>query len=128
MFAGQVAGRHNDPALAIDYAQRALADNRAKPHEILAVATLVLSLTSPYRSLCGTRGSKSKVSRTTQKIQRRLMRSHFWHSKRLCRRCRHSQSVAFAWEHIAASVNSCTTPGCYAPGTVTEAARQSSAK
>jgi hypothetical protein len=48
VFAGQVAGRQSDPVLALDYAQRALADKRAKPYEILAAATLVLSVTSPY--------------------------------------------------------------------------------
>jgi hypothetical protein len=48
VFAGQVAGRRSDPVLALDYAQRALADKRAKPYELLAAATLVLSVTSPY--------------------------------------------------------------------------------
>jgi tetratricopeptide (TPR) repeat protein len=48
VFAGQVASRQNDPVLALDYAERALADKRAKPYEILAAATLVLSVTSPY--------------------------------------------------------------------------------
>jgi hypothetical protein len=48
VFAGQVAARRNDPALAIDYAQRALADKRARPNDILAAATLILSVTSPY--------------------------------------------------------------------------------
>jgi hypothetical protein len=47
-FAGQVAARHSDPVLAVDYAERALADKRAKPYEILAAATLILSVTSPY--------------------------------------------------------------------------------
>jgi hypothetical protein len=48
VFAGQVAARHSDPALAVDYAQRALADKRARPYDILAAATLILSVTSPY--------------------------------------------------------------------------------
>jgi len=48
VFAGQVAARHNDPALAIDYAQRALANKRARPKDVLAAATLILSVTSPY--------------------------------------------------------------------------------
>jgi hypothetical protein len=48
VFAGQVAARHSDPALAVDYAQRALADKRARPNDILAAATLILSVTSPY--------------------------------------------------------------------------------
>ena len=48
VFAGQVAARQNDPVLAVDYAERALADKRAKPYEILAAATLILSVTTPY--------------------------------------------------------------------------------
>ena len=47
MWAGQLASRQNDPVLAIDYAERVLADERAKPYEIASAATLVLSLTSP---------------------------------------------------------------------------------
>ena len=47
VFAGQVAARQSDPVLAVDYAERALADKRAKPYEILAAATLVLSATRP---------------------------------------------------------------------------------
>jgi tetratricopeptide (TPR) repeat protein len=48
MWAGQVASRQSDPVLAVDYAGRVLADERAKPYEIASAATLVLSLTSPY--------------------------------------------------------------------------------
>jgi len=48
VFAGQVAARQSDPALAVDYAERALADKRAKPYDILSAATLILSVTSPY--------------------------------------------------------------------------------
>ena len=48
MWAGQVAKRQSDPVLALDYAERVLADKRAKPYEISSAATLVLSLTSPY--------------------------------------------------------------------------------
>jgi hypothetical protein len=48
VFAGQVAARQNNPVLALDYAERALADKRAKPQEILSAATLILSVTSPY--------------------------------------------------------------------------------
>ena len=48
VFAGQVASRQSDPVLALDYGERALAQKRAKPYEILAAATLVLSVTSPY--------------------------------------------------------------------------------
>jgi hypothetical protein len=47
MWAGQLAYRQNDPVLALDYAERVLADKRAKPFEIASAATLVLSLTSP---------------------------------------------------------------------------------
>jgi Tfp pilus assembly protein PilF len=48
VFAGQVAARQSDPMLAVDYAERALADKRAKPYDILSAATLILSVTSPY--------------------------------------------------------------------------------
>ena len=48
MWAGQLASRQSDPVLALDYAERVLADKRAKPYEIASAATLVLSLTSPY--------------------------------------------------------------------------------
>jgi len=47
MWAGQLASRQNDPVLAIDYAERVLADERAKPYEIASAATLILSLMSP---------------------------------------------------------------------------------
>jgi hypothetical protein len=47
VWAGQVAARQNNPALALDYAQRVLADKRAKPYDVLSAATLVLSLTTP---------------------------------------------------------------------------------
>ena len=47
VWAGQLASRQSDPALALDYAERVLADKRAKPYEIASAATLVLSLTSP---------------------------------------------------------------------------------
>lgn len=45
VLAGQVAARESDPVLAIDYAQRVLADKRAKPYNILSAATLILSAT-----------------------------------------------------------------------------------
>src|SRR5262245_32067958 len=48
VLAGQVAARESDPALALDYGQRVLADKSAKPYDILSAATLVLSVTSPY--------------------------------------------------------------------------------
>jgi hypothetical protein len=45
VFAGQVAIRQSDPALALDYAERALADQRARPYDVLSAATLILSAT-----------------------------------------------------------------------------------
>ena len=48
VWAGQVAARQSDPVLALDYAERALADKRAKPYDILSAATLILSNTRPY--------------------------------------------------------------------------------
>ena len=51
VWAGQVASRQSDPVLALDYAERVLADKRAKPYEIASAATLVLSLTSPNSQL-----------------------------------------------------------------------------
>jgi tetratricopeptide (TPR) repeat protein len=48
VFAGQVAGRQSNPVLALDYGERALADKRAKPSEVIAAATLILSVTSRY--------------------------------------------------------------------------------
>ena len=47
LFAGQLAARRSDGVLAVDYAERALADKRAKPYEILSAAILVLSATKP---------------------------------------------------------------------------------
>jgi hypothetical protein len=45
VLAGQVASRQSDPMLALDYAERVLADKRTKPYDILSAATLVLSAT-----------------------------------------------------------------------------------
>jgi hypothetical protein len=47
VWAGQLASRQKDPVLALDYAERVLTDNRAKPLEIASAATLILSLTNP---------------------------------------------------------------------------------
>jgi tetratricopeptide (TPR) repeat protein len=47
VWAGQLAKRQSDPVLALDYAERVLADKSAKPLEVASAATLVLSLTSP---------------------------------------------------------------------------------
>ena len=48
LLAGQIAARQSDPVLAVDYADRVLADKRTKPYDILSAATLILSVTSPY--------------------------------------------------------------------------------
>jgi tetratricopeptide (TPR) repeat protein len=48
VWAGQVAARQSNPELALDYAERVLADKRAQPNDVLSAATLVLSVTSPY--------------------------------------------------------------------------------
>jgi Tfp pilus assembly protein PilF len=47
LLAGQLAARRNDALLAVDYAQRTLADKRTKPYDILSAATLVLSVATP---------------------------------------------------------------------------------
>jgi hypothetical protein len=45
VLAGQVAARQSDPVLALDYAERVLADKRTRPYDVLSAATLVLSAT-----------------------------------------------------------------------------------
>jgi tetratricopeptide (TPR) repeat protein len=47
LLAGQLAVRRKDALLAVDYAERVMSDNRAKPYEILSAAILVLSVTTP---------------------------------------------------------------------------------
>ena len=47
LLAGQLAVRRKDPVLAVDYAERVMADKRAKPYEILSATILVLSVTKP---------------------------------------------------------------------------------
>jgi Flp pilus assembly protein TadD len=47
LLAGQLAARRKDPVLAVDYAERVVADKRAKPYEILSATTLILSVTTP---------------------------------------------------------------------------------
>jgi hypothetical protein len=47
LLAGQLAARRSDALLTVDYAERALADKRARPYEILSAAILVLSVTKP---------------------------------------------------------------------------------
>src|SRR5438105_4093868 len=42
----RLAVRRSDAVLAVDYAERALADKLAKPYDILSAATLVLSVTT----------------------------------------------------------------------------------
>jgi hypothetical protein len=46
VLAAQVAARQSNPVLAVDYAERVLADKRAKPYDILSAATLILSGTN----------------------------------------------------------------------------------
>jgi hypothetical protein len=47
LLAGQLAVRRSDGVLAVDYAERVMADKRAKPYEVLSAAVLVLSVTKP---------------------------------------------------------------------------------
>ena len=47
LLAGQLAVLRKDPVLAVDYAERVMADKRAKPYEILSATTLILSVTTP---------------------------------------------------------------------------------
>jgi len=47
LLAGQLAARQSNGVLAVDYAERVLADKRAKPYEILSGAILILSATKP---------------------------------------------------------------------------------
>src|SRR4029453_10875388 len=47
LLAGQLAVRRSDAVLAIDYAERVMADKRTRPYEILSAAILVLSVTKP---------------------------------------------------------------------------------
>jgi tetratricopeptide (TPR) repeat protein len=50
LLASQLAGRRKNPVLAVDYAQRVMADKRARPYDILSAATLVLGVTKPESS------------------------------------------------------------------------------
>jgi tetratricopeptide (TPR) repeat protein len=47
LLAGQLAIRRSDAVLAVDYAERVMADKRTRPYEILSAAILVLSVTKP---------------------------------------------------------------------------------
>src|SRR5206468_7739199 len=47
LLAGQLAVRRSDGVLAVDYAERVMADNRTRPYEVLSAAILVLSVTKP---------------------------------------------------------------------------------
>ena len=47
LLAGQLAVRRSDGVLTVDYAERVMADKRAKPYEVLSAAVLVLSVTTP---------------------------------------------------------------------------------
>jgi hypothetical protein len=44
LLAGQLASRRGDASTTLDYAERALANDRAKPNEIISAAILVLSV------------------------------------------------------------------------------------
>jgi tetratricopeptide (TPR) repeat protein len=46
LFAGQLAARQKNPLLASDYADRVMADKRAKSYDILSAVTLVVSITT----------------------------------------------------------------------------------
>jgi hypothetical protein len=46
LLAGQLAVRRYDAVLAVDYAERVLADKRTRPYEVLSAAILVLSVTT----------------------------------------------------------------------------------
>jgi hypothetical protein len=46
LLAGQLAVRRYDAVLAVDYAERVMADKRTRPYEVLSAAILVLSVTT----------------------------------------------------------------------------------
>src|SRR5436189_6038 len=46
LLAGQLAVRRSDGVLTVDYAQRVMADKRARPYDILSASILVLSVTT----------------------------------------------------------------------------------
>ena len=46
LLAGQLAVRRSDGVLTVDYAERVMADKRARPYDILSAAILVLSVTT----------------------------------------------------------------------------------
>jgi tetratricopeptide (TPR) repeat protein len=50
LLAGQLAVRRSDPVLTVDYAERVMADKRARPYDILSAAILVLGVTQPESS------------------------------------------------------------------------------
>ena len=50
LLASQLAVRQKDGVIAVDYAERALADKRTRPNEILSGAILILSVTKPDSS------------------------------------------------------------------------------
>ena len=78
LLAGQLAARQSDPVLALDYAERVLADKRTRPYDVLSAATLVLSVTRRvFSSLTLAHGNKSKLWRAIQRIPRRSTRSLF---------------------------------------------------
>ena len=50
LLAGQLAVRRSDPVLTVDYAERVMADKRARPYDILSAGVLVLGVTQPDSS------------------------------------------------------------------------------
>ena len=46
LLAGQLAVRRSNAVLALDYAERVMADKRARPYDVLSAAILVLSVTT----------------------------------------------------------------------------------
>ena len=92
VWAGQVASRQSNPELALDYAQRVLADNRANAYDVLSAATLVLSLTSPDSQPYADAWQQVENAARDPKTRGRSKRWFFSQTKRLCRPC--PQSVA----------------------------------
>ena len=62
VWAGQVASRQSDPVLALDYAERVLADKRAKPYEIALRCNARSLADEPlFAALRAKRGSELKM-------------------------------------------------------------------
>ena len=93
VWAGQVAARQSNPELALDYAQRVLADKRAKPYDVLSAATLVLSLTSPDSQPYADAWQQVEIAAQVQRTRGRSNRWFFSQTKRLCRPCPQSAAT-----------------------------------